>query len=138
MHAIENVLNITMNELKQMVDVNTVVGDPVLTPNGETIIPVSKVSFGFVSGGGEYGQPGTSVTEGFKTNHPFAAGSGAGVSVTPIAFVVSGKEKLRLLTIENRTLADKAFEQAPELLAMVINLFKNKGEKKYEHEEIWE
>lgn len=127
MHAIENVLNITMNELKQMVDVDTVVGKPILTPNGQTIIPVSKVSFGFISGGGEYGAA-KSNKEGADHSLPFAAGSGAGITVTPVAFVVSGKDSLRLLTVENRNLADKALEQAPELIATIINLFKNRGE----------
>ena len=56
MHPIENVLSITMSELNKMVDVNTIVGNPFVTPDGCTIIPISKVSFGFVTGGGEYGE----------------------------------------------------------------------------------
>ena len=54
MHPIENILQTTMSELKQMVDVNTIVGNPFVTPSGCTIIPISKVSLGFVTGGGEY------------------------------------------------------------------------------------
>ena len=65
-----------MESIREMVDVNTVVGDPVKTQDGSTIIPISKVSFGFVAGGGEYSG------EVQLTDMPFAGGAGAGVSVT--------------------------------------------------------
>lgn len=74
-HPIESLMGTSMESIREMVDVNTVVGDPVQTQDGSTIIPISKVSFGFVSGGGEYG-----VAR--SEDLPFAGGAGAGVSVT--------------------------------------------------------
>ena len=72
MHPIEHVLNTTMSELGKMVDVNTIVGNPFVTPDGCTIIPISKVSFGFVTGGGEYGE---GMKAPIETRHPFAGGT---------------------------------------------------------------
>ena len=76
MSNINESMGITIEKIKDMIDVNTVVGDPITTPDGTTLIPVSKVSFGFASGG----------TDG--TNMRFGAGAGAGVNITPIAFMV--------------------------------------------------
>ena len=76
MSSINEAMNLTMEKLREMVDVNTVVGQPITIPDGTTLIPVSKVTFGFASGG----------TDG--TNIRFGAGSGAGVTITPLAFVV--------------------------------------------------
>jgi len=73
-HPIESLMGTSMESIREMVDVNTVVGDAVQTQDGSTIIPISKVSFGFVAGGGEYG-PGS------QEGKPFAGGAGAGVSV---------------------------------------------------------
>ena len=75
-HPIESLMSTSMESIREMVDVNTVVGDPVKTQDGSTIIPISKVSFGFVAGGGEYSG------EVQLTDMPFAGGAGAGVSVT--------------------------------------------------------
>lgn len=79
MHPIESMMTTAMEQIKQMVDVNTIIGDPVQTRQGNVILPISKVSFGFVAGGGEYGKGG-SIRESNKdaTENPFAGGSGAG------------------------------------------------------------
>ncbi|MBQ7886098.1 MAG: GerW family sporulation protein [Clostridia bacterium] len=77
-HPIESLMGTSMESIREMVDVNTVVGDPVQTQDGSTIIPISKVSFGFVAGGGEYACAGVQAQE----ELPFAGGAGAGVSVT--------------------------------------------------------
>src|SRR5665647_1057962 len=101
-HPIESIMKTTMENLKEMIDVNTIVGDAVETSEGTVIIPISKVSFGFVAGGGEY-KEGMDAKKGNKQNQaengmqdedmPFAGGSGAGVSVNPIAFLVVGEGK---------------------------------------------
>ena len=93
-HPIESLMGTSMESIRDMVDVNTVVGDPVQTQDGSTIIPISKVSFGFVAGGGEYAggyaQP--------QQEMPFAGGAGAGVSVHPMGFLVCSQNGVRLLS----------------------------------------
>ena len=78
-NAIEGILGVSMEKIREMVDVNTIIGDPISAPNGTTIIPVSKVSFGFASGGSDLP---TQAAE------KFAGGAGAGVTVKPQAFIV--------------------------------------------------
>ncbi|GHU68719.1 hypothetical protein FACS1894184_11380 [Clostridia bacterium] len=97
-HPISSLMSTTMENIKDMVDVNTVVGDPVTTGDGTTIIPISRVSFGFVSGGGEYNAArDDSVRDASSTANysgeemPFAGGTGAGVSVHPMGFLVVGQ-----------------------------------------------
>ena len=83
-HPIGGLMQTTLENMKEMVDVNTVIGEPIETSGGATVIPVSKVSFGFVAGGGEYDLKTLPGTE----DMPFAGGSGAGVSVQPVGFLV--------------------------------------------------
>ncbi len=96
-HPIQGLMKTAMENLKEMVDVNTIVGDPVETPDGSVIMPVSKVGFGFAAGGSEFvvetKHNGTTETE-----HPFGGGSGGGVSITPIAFlIVNSSQSLKTL-----------------------------------------
>lgn len=100
-HPIEGLMKTTMNSLKEMVDVNTIIGDPVQSPDGLVIIPVSKISFGFASGGSEFNKV-MEVQEGGITEDkiPFGGGSGAGVSVQPVGFIVAGNNQIKLLTVD--------------------------------------
>ncbi len=91
-HPIENVLNETLSNLKNIVDINTVVGEAINTPNGTVIIPISKISLGYVGGGGEL-----STTPVKKGEYPFATGTGAGVNITPIGFLIQDKEDTRFV-----------------------------------------
>ena len=86
-HPINNMMNTAMEKLKQMVDVNTIVGNPVITEDGVVVIPVSKVSFGMAAGGSEF----TSKKE--SDSNPFGGGVGAGVSINPVAFLVANNHK---------------------------------------------
>ncbi|MCY0882123.1 MAG: GerW family sporulation protein, partial [Firmicutes bacterium] len=95
-HPIEGLMQTALQSIKGMIDVNTIVGDPVKTPDGSTIIPISRVSVGFAAGGAEYG-PGPTL----KDRYPFGGGSGAGVSVHPVAFLVAYQGNVRLLTLEH-------------------------------------
>lgn len=79
-HPIKDLMDSSIQNLHQLVDVNTIIGDPVTTPDGTTIIPVSKVTFGYASGGSEFPSS--------KTPDPFGGGAGAGVTIQPIAFLV--------------------------------------------------
>lgn len=106
MSSINDAMNLTMQKLREMIDVNTVVGQPITTPDGTTLIPVSKVTFGFASGG----------TDG--TNIRFGAGSGAGVTISPQAFVVISNGNVRMLYVDppaNSTL-DKAVDMIPGIV----------------------
>ncbi|MBZ2173778.1 GerW family sporulation protein [Schnuerera sp. xch1] len=100
-HPIEGLMKTTMNSLKEMVDVNTIIGDPVQSPDGLVIIPVSKISFGFASGGSEFNEKKGSKDQEMSENKlPFGGGSGAGVSVQPVGFIVAGNNQIKLLTVD--------------------------------------
>ncbi len=110
-HPIGQLMRTTLEHIKDMVDVNTVIDEAIHTPEGATIIPVSKVSFGFLSGGGEYDQH--SQTE---MDLPFAGGSGAGVSVQPVGFLVVGEDGVRLIPAQNLTAWERAVNSAPQIV----------------------
>ena len=103
-HPIEALMKTTMSSLKDMVDVNTIVGDPVQSPDGLVIIPISKVCFGFASGGTEFNTlVKKSKREDYSTEDeklPFGGGTGAGVSVQPVAFMVVGNNQMKLLPVD--------------------------------------
>ncbi len=93
-HQIGEIMGVTMDKIKEMIDVNTIVGEPIRTPDGITIIPVSKVSVGFASGGSDFVSK--NQTGG---KNPFGGGSGAGVNIAPVAFLVVNKDRVRLLPV---------------------------------------
>ncbi len=97
-HPIEGLMKTTMTSLKEMVDVNTIVGDAVHAADGSVIIPVSKISFGFASGGSEFSRD--KKNNMLDGDFPFGGGSGAGVSVSPVGFIVVGNEQIKLLTVD--------------------------------------
>ncbi len=108
-----------MEKIRQMVDVNTVLGDPVTTPDGTTVIPVTRVSYGFASGGSDLPSK-SQPAEGL-----FAGGSGAGITLIPIAFLAISHGNVRLLQIEPFTgPIDRALEKIPELVDKVSMLLK--------------
>ncbi len=118
---INNIMNTTMGNLKNFIDINSVVGDPITTPDGTTIIPVIKVNVGFASGGSDFASS--------KPKDNFGGGGGGGISITPIAFLVVKDGNVRLLqTSKNVTSADKAVDMMPEMVDKVSSLFnKNKN-----------
>ncbi|MCM0648980.1 GerW family sporulation protein [Clostridium swellfunianum] len=127
-HPIDNLMKTTMEHIKEMVDVNTIVGDPIEAKDGSVIIPVSKVSFGFASGGSEFNSPDCKEN---KSKLPFGGGSGAGVNVRPIAFLVIKNDSVRLLPVEYDNPFDKLLDSIPQLVETVKNLTnKNKAKEK--------
>ena len=120
-HPIGNLMQTTLENIKDMVDVNTVIGEPIPTVNGPTIIPVSKVSFGFLAGGGEY-----DLNRLPDTETPFAGGSGAGVSVQPVGFLVVGQDGVKVLPAQQLTAWERAVNCAPQLLEDIKNLLPKK------------
>lgn len=99
-HPIEGLMKTTMNSLKEMVDVNTIIGDPVQSPDGLVIIPVSKISFGFAAGGSEFNKTDLEDLPVSGEKLPFGGGSGAGVSVQPVGFIVVGNDQIKLMTVD--------------------------------------
>jgi sporulation protein YtfJ len=121
-HPIQGLMRTTMENLKQMVDVNTIIGDPVETPDGSVILPISKVGFGFAAGGSEFEyERDHSAT----ISHPFGGGSGGGVSITPVAFLVVGKQGIRSIPLENTThLYDRILDNVPHFVEKLQGMFK--------------
>ena len=138
-HPIEGLMKTAMESIKDMVDVNTILGDPVETIDGSVIIPVSRVSFGFAAGGSEFLGNHKKEKKGYeepdKGNLPFGGGSGAGITLNPVAFLVVGKEQTRLLPVDGNILVDRIVDMAPQIIDKVQN-FVGKGEKKEELEEV--
>ena len=120
-HPIGEMMHSTMNSIKDMVDVNTVVGDPVVAATGATIIPVSRVCFGYVTGGGDL--PGGMHPPMEQGTFPFAGGSGAGVSVQPVGFLVVSGEEVRMLPAQPLTVADRMVELLPGVVEDVKHIF---------------
>src|SRR5690554_3600231 len=110
-------MKISMENIKDMVDVDTIVGQPVATKEGTTIIPISKVKFGFASGGTEQKVEKPQN----DTKGPFGGGSGGTVSITPIAFlVVDETSEIKVLSLENQThIYEKLIDFVPELLSKI-------------------
>lgn len=120
-HKLENLMRSTMENLRDMIDVNTVIGDTIETGDGNYIVPISKVSFGFASGGSEFG---TLSKRDDVDGYPFGGGTGAGVSVKPVAFLVIKGDNVRLLHMDYDTTVDRVIDYIPNFLESVKNLFK--------------
>jgi sporulation protein YtfJ len=130
-HPIEGLMKTAMESIREMVDVNTVVGDPVETPDGTVIIPVSRVACGFVAGGGNFETEQEDNQGGGRLSPAFGGGSGGGVSVKPIGFLVVGNGQVRLLPVDGNMVADRLIDLAPQLLAQLQSIF-GKGEAQSE------
>lgn len=129
-HPIEALMKTTMESIKEMVDVNTIVGDAVETHDGTVIIPISKVSFGFASGGGDYINKNFSEDDNNgneekpKDKLPFAGGAGAGVSVQPVAFMVVGNGHIKLMPVDQRAnMIDNLINTTPKVIQGIQNMF---------------
>ena len=111
-HPLGNIMEVTMSKIREMVDVDTVVGNPITTPDGITLIPISTVSFGFASGGAEFP---------IKENEGFGGGSGAGVKITPIGFLVIKEGNVRMINISPPagTTVDRLIELLPDVMDRV-------------------
>ena len=116
-HPIGDLMEVTMQKIREMVDVNTVIGQPITTPDGITMIPVSKVSFGFGCGGGDF----VSKAQIAGAPNPFAGGGAAGVNISPVAFLVINGDNIKLINIAPpaNTTVDRVIELIPELIDKV-------------------
>ena len=111
--TLPDMLGDTIAKIREMVDVNSVIGDPISTPDGITIIPVSKISVGFGGGGSDYVSKNTNHQE-----NPFGGGAAGGVKVSPVAFLIVKDGNVRMLPVAApaNTTADRLVEQIPDAL----------------------
>lgn len=127
-YPIDSLMTTTMENIRDMVDVNTVVGDACQTPDGSTVIPISRVSFGFVSGGAEYGAGSRATREARPDALPFGGGAGAGVSVTPMGFLVLSKDDVRMLPASSETPVDRLMELIPGLVKDIKSMLPGRSD----------
>lgn len=122
-HPIQGLMTTAMENLKEMIDVNTIIGDPVETPDGSVILTVSKVGFGFAAGGSEFIMDSTT-----SSKHPFGGGSGGGVSITPIAFLIVNSKEIKMVHLDESThLYERILDLAPQAVDKIQQMFSNKN-----------
>lgn len=142
-HPIQGLMKTAMVTLKEMVDVNTIVGDAVESPDGSVIVPISRVSFGFAAGGGEYGsengragpagdagQDAGQDDEDYGPDLAFAGGSGGGVTINPVGFLVVGQGTVRMLPVDGRALLDRVLDVAPVMIRELAGMLDGRGARR--------
>ncbi len=114
-NPLSSLLNISMENLKRLVDVNTIVGSPIISGEA-TIIPVSKVKLGFLSGGSEIGKEG---------KPPFGGASGSNMTIEPVCFIVILKNEVKIVSINNESPLEYIIKTIPKLVENTKSLFKD-------------
>ncbi len=139
-HPIEGLMITAMNSIQDMIDVNTIIGEPIETSNNIVIIPISKVCFGFAAGGSEF--KGETIDEYTKREKeeaiqyrlPFGGGSGAGVNISPVAFLIVQSNNVKLLPVNHSSSIDKLLDYMPDLVdkanILMNKMMQNKKEEK--------
>ncbi|MDR3021515.1 MAG: GerW family sporulation protein [Clostridiales bacterium] len=118
-HPIERIMDNAFAKIKTIIDADTVIGNPVTTADGISIIPISRVSLGFVTGGGEY----SDMSRTNYSEYPFAGGSGAGLSVVPIGFLINDGTTIKMINIEEQ---DDAYSKILDMIPGIIKGFVKK------------
>ena len=118
-NSVSELMETTMTKIREMVDSNSVIGEPITTPDGVTLIPVSRVSLGFGSGGGDYGKPG---------QNNFGGGGGAGVKIDPVAFLVikDGTTRVMPVAVPPVSTVDRIVDMAPDIVDKIGKFFNKK------------
>ncbi|MCI5992822.1 MAG: GerW family sporulation protein [Clostridiales bacterium] len=131
-HPLSEMMSASMSKIREMVDVNTVIGDPIVTEGGVTIIPVTKVSIGYGGGGSDF------ATKNYPANrdNAFGGGAGAGVTITPVAFLVVRGENVRMLPVAEpaSTSVDRLIEQLPDLIDKLQSFVESRKAEKEDFE----
>ena len=116
-HTLHDLMGVTMDKIRELASSNTIIGDPITTPEGTTILPVSKVTFGVASGGSDFA--------GKNDKDLFGGGSGAGVTVAPVAFLVVQNGNVRTIQlVEHVSPVDSAINALPDLVDRISALIK--------------
>lgn len=135
-HPIESLMMTAMSSIQDMVDVNTIIGEPIETQAGITIIPISKVCFGFAAGGSEFS--GETLKEYNKKDKdeeieyklPFGGGAGAGVSINPVAFLVVQEGNVKLMPVDHDSCLDRLLDYVPDLMQKMNEMFNKSIQQK--------
>lgn len=116
-HPISDLMSTTMQKIREMVDVNTIIGSPIRTDDGVTLIPVSKLTFGFASGGSDF----STKNQKPEADNAFGGGSGAGVNISPVAFLIVKGDTVKLLPVASPAgnTVDRVVELVPEMFDKV-------------------
>ena len=123
-HPIGSLMNSTMEKIKEMIDVNTIVGTPITSPDGTLIIPVSKVSYGFASGGSD-------LPTKKENKDCFGGGSGAGVTIQPVAFLTVYQGEVKLVSVDgNKSAIDGIVNMIPDVVTKVKEFVGDRKKKK--------
>lgn len=127
-HPLSDMMTNTMSKIKDMIDVNTVVGSPITTPGGVTIIPVTKVSIGYGGGGSDFATKNMPVNR----DNSFGGGAGAGIKITPVAFLVIRGENVRMLPVAEpaSTSVDRLIELLPDFWRRVRRILRKRRLRK--------
>lgn len=133
-HPINDLMSTTMQKIRDMVDANTIVGTPIQTQDGVTLIPVSKLSVGFASGGSDF----ATKSQKPEGKNSFGGGSGGGATIEPVAFLVVKDGYVRLLPVAPppATTVDRVIELAPEMFDKVTGYIDKKKDEKAEDKEV--
>ena len=140
-HPIEGLMRTAMNSIQDMVDVNTIIGEPIETSSDVMIIPISKVCFGFAAGGSEFNSETLNEykrkekEEEMQYRLPFGGGSGAGVTIHPVAFLVINKDTIKLMPIDHTSTLDKLVDYVPDILSKFCKKEDTEQEEKITSEE---
>lgn len=112
-HPIERIMDGAFAKMRMLTDADVIVGNPIAMPDGTTVVPISKISIGIVTGGGEYCHK-------QQNEYPFAGASGAGMSVSPVCFLISDGKSVRMLNVGAKSLADKVTETIPDIVGSIL------------------
>lgn len=145
-HPIQDMMVTAMENLKDMIDVNTIIGEPIETPDQSTVIlPVSKVGFGFAAGGSEFSgsgggnQSNQGDSQSNNAPHPFGGGTGGGVSINPVGFLIVRKDEVKMVHLDEGThIVEKLIDLAPQAVEKVQQYFeqqRNKDPKKQQNQQ---
>ena len=116
-HPVERVMDNAFTKIRTLVDADTVIGNPVITEDGVSIIPLSKVTMGFLTGGGEY----SDMAQQNLAEYPFAGGSGAAVSVSPIGFLVSDGKSVKIIKMDDKNPFEKILQLIPDVVESLLD-----------------
>ena len=129
-HPIEGIMYTALQGLKDMIDVNTIVGDAITSPDGSVIIPISKVAIGFGVGGSEFEKFNAKKSSPDEPKSMFGGATGGGISLTPEAFLVVGNGKIRMISVTpHNSIYDRLLDFAPDAIDKVAEIFKPKDKK---------
>lgn len=112
-HPIERIMDSAFGKMRMLTDADIIVGNPIVMSDGSTVVPISKISIGIVTGGGEY-------CEKQQNEYPFAGASGAGMSVSPVCFLVNDGKSVKMLNVGSKSVIDKVVETVPEVVRSIF------------------